>query len=190
MTSSQSAGPVLPVTRLLSDDDAPALAEVLRANRAFLAPWLPRRRDEWFTDAAQAAAVRTALQDHARGASVPLVVLDGDGRLVGTVTLQSVVRGFVQSCSVGYWLAEAAQGQGLATAAVREATQLAFDELRLHRVQAETLLANVRSQAVLDRLGFTRCREAPGFVKIAGRWQDCAFFQLLTPTPDLVQVPD
>jgi len=54
------------------------------------------------------------------------------------ITLQSIIRGFFQSCSVGYWIAEGAQGRGLATAALREATLVAFYELGLHRVQAET----------------------------------------------------
>lgn len=61
--------------------------------------------------------------------------------------------------------------------------------MRLHRVQAETLLANTRSQRVLQRVGFDRFGEAAAFVQIAGRWQDCAMYQLLTPTPELVEVP-
>ncbi|GAA0325518.1 GNAT family N-acetyltransferase [Kineococcus aurantiacus] len=40
-------------------------------------------------------------------------------------------------------------------------TQLAFKELALHRVQAETLVDNVRSQRVLKRVGFTRYGLAP-----------------------------
>lgn len=52
--------------------------------------------------------------------------------MVGTITLQSVIRGSVPSCSVGYRLDEGAQGRGLATAALREATHAVNHELRLH----------------------------------------------------------
>jgi ribosomal-protein-alanine N-acetyltransferase len=58
---------------------------------------------------------------------VPLVILDDDSRTVGTVALQSVIRGFLQSCSVGYWPAEDAQGRGLATAALADAVRFAFE---------------------------------------------------------------
>ena len=173
------------VTRLLVEDDAPVLAELLRENRAFLAPWQPRRPEHWFTDAGQLSVARRGLEDHAAGRSVPLVVLDG-GRVVGTMSLQSLIRGAFQSCSVGYWLAETAQGRGLATAALREAVALAFGELRLHRVQAETLLHNVPSQRVLERVGFVRYGVAPDYLQIDGRWQDNALYQLITPTPELV----
>jgi len=177
------------VTRPLAADDGPVLAALLRANRAYLSPWQPARGDDHFTDGAQQQAVEKALGDRERGASVPLVVVAGGAEPVGTVTLQSVIRGSFQSCSVGYWLAEHAQGGGLATAALREATQLAFHDLGLHRVQAETLVHNVRSQRVLDRVGFVPYGTAEAYLKIAGRWQDHVLYQLLTPRPDLVLSP-
>ena len=174
------------MTRLLSLDDASTLAELLRQNRSFLAPWQPLRDEHYFTDDGQREVVRTTLQQHASGSCLPLVIQDPRGTVVGTITLSSVIRGAFQSCSVGYGLAEDAQGQGLATAALREAVDVAFGELRLHRVQAETLRHNTRSQRVLERVGFLRYGEAPAYLKIAGEWQDNVLFQLLTPTPELV----
>lgn len=176
--------------RALTLDDAPVLARLLRENRAFLAPWQPARSDEHFTDRAQYRVVAEALEERESGASLPLVIVSECGGVVGTVTLQSVIRGAFQSCSVGYWLAESAQGRGLATAALREATQVAFHDLRLHRVQAETLRHNVRSQRVLERVGFTRYGTAEAYLKIAGSWQDNVLYQLLTPEPGLVTVPE
>jgi ribosomal-protein-alanine N-acetyltransferase len=163
---------------------------LLRENRAFLSPWQPRRSDFYFTDEAQQEFVDKAGQERDRGASLPLVIVDDEGRIAGTVTLQSIIRGAFQSCSVGYWLAEGALGRGLATAAVREATQVAFRDLRLHRVQAETLPHNVRSRRLLERLGFVQYGSAPAYLHIAGSWQHNLLYQLLTPTPDRVQVPD
>jgi ribosomal-protein-alanine N-acetyltransferase len=180
----------MPVTRLLDPGDAPVLADLMRSNRALLAPWQPRRGEHYFSDEGHREAVRSALEQHQTGGSVPLVILEERARVVGTITLQSIIRGFFQSCSVGYWLAGGAQGRGLATAALREATQIAFQELRLHRVQAETLPHNARSQRVLERVGFVTYGVAPAYLKIDGTWQDNVLYQLLTPTPDLVRVPD
>ncbi|WP_369826681.1 GNAT family N-acetyltransferase [Cryobacterium sp. Y11] len=58
-------------------------------------------------------------------------------------------------------------------------TALAFNELGLHRVLAETLILNVRSQRVLERVGCVRYGTAPEYLKIAGRWQDHLMYQLL-----------
>jgi [ribosomal protein S5]-alanine N-acetyltransferase len=176
----------MPATRPLLLDDASALADVLRANRDFLAPWQPNRSDQYFTRDGQHAVVERSLEQQAAGIAVPLVVLDQAGGVVGTVTLQSIIRGAFQSCSVGYWLAESAQGRGLATRAVREATDLAFGALGLHRVQAETLTHNLRSQRVLDRLGFVQYGRAEAYMHIAGEWRDHLLYQLLTPTPERV----
>jgi [ribosomal protein S5]-alanine N-acetyltransferase len=60
---------------------------------------------------------------------------------------------------------------------------------RLHRVQAETLPESKRSQQVLLRLGFVAYGTARDYLKIAGAWQDCTLYQLLTPDPALVNVP-
>jgi len=174
------------VTRLLTLDDAPVLTDLLRGNRAFLAPWQPLRPDGFYTVEGQQESVAQALLQHEAGSSLPLVIVDHRARAVGTITLQSIIRGAFQSCSVGYWLAEDAQGRGLATRALREAVHRAFHDLRLHRVQAETLVHNFPSQRVLDRVGFIRYGLAPSYLNIAGRWQDNLLYQLLTPAPELV----
>jgi [ribosomal protein S5]-alanine N-acetyltransferase len=57
--------------------------------------------------------------------------------------------------------------------------RVAFGELRLHRVQAETMLCNVRSQRVLKRNGFRRIGMAPAYLNIAGQWQDHILYQVI-----------
>jgi ribosomal-protein-alanine N-acetyltransferase len=168
-------------TRLVTTDDVPALAELLRVSRDFLAPWEPLRGDDYFTADGQLAVVSDALAQHERGSTLPHVILDGTGCVVGRITLNGIVRGPFQSCSVGYWVGVTATGRGLATAAVRDILAVAFDELGLHRVQAETLLHNVRSQAVLRRNGFRRIGMAPAYLNIAGRWQDHILYQITRP---------
>jgi ribosomal-protein-alanine N-acetyltransferase len=110
---------------------------------------------------------------------VPRVILDEAGQVAGRVNLNDIVRGAFQSASVGYWLSAAANGRGLATAAVRDMIRVAFGELGLHRVEAGTLLDNFRSQRVLERCGFARFGMAPSYLNIAGKWQDHALYQLL-----------
>jgi [ribosomal protein S5]-alanine N-acetyltransferase len=170
--------------RLISLADAPALAELVRANRGFLAPWEPLRGEAYFTEAGQRADIERALQLRNQGNALPCVILDESGGVVGRITLNGIVRGAFQSCSVGYWLSEAATGRGLATAALHEVMADAFGELGLHRIQAETLPHNLASQRVLERNGFVRIGMAPTYLKIAGRWQDFVLYQVINPGMD------
>ncbi|MGH3259125.1 MAG: GNAT family N-acetyltransferase [Streptosporangiaceae bacterium] len=123
--------------------------------------------------------MRSALQRYEQGITVPSVILDEEGRIAGRITLNDIVRGPFQSCHLGYWLSAAVNGRGLATAAVRDMIRVAFEEQGLHRIQAGTLLHNVRSQRVLERNGFVRFGVAPAYLNIAGQWQDHALYQLV-----------
>ncbi|MPZ95888.1 MAG: GNAT family N-acetyltransferase [Propionibacteriales bacterium] len=170
-------------TRLVSIDDVTILAGLLGINRAFLAPWEPVRDDDYFTVDGQRTVIRAALDEYERGACLPHVILDESGQVVGRITLNGIVRGPLQSCSVGFWLSEADNGRGLVSAALRDIMRVAFEDLGLHRIQAETLLHNVASQRVLERNGFVRFGLAPAYLNIAGQWQDHIMFQVLTTVP-------
>lgn len=168
-------------TRLLTPDDATELAKILTENRAFLAEWEPLRGDDYFTVEWQSALLEQALRDRADGASVPLAILDPDGRIAGRLNINNIVRGALQSASIGYWVSRSHNGRGLASGAVSEARGIAFEQLGLHRLQAETLIRNTGSQRVLDRNGFTPYGIAPKYLRIAGQWQDHILYQLLNP---------
>jgi ribosomal-protein-alanine N-acetyltransferase len=166
-------------SRLVTLQDVPVLAELHRVNREFLAPFEPARSDDYFTVAGQRAVIEGALARYEQGTVLPHVILDVDGQVAGRITLSEIVRGPVQSCSLGYWVGAAQNGRGLATAAVRDIIAAAFSELGLHRIQAGTLVHNIGSQRVLERNGFVRIGVAPSYLKIAGRWQDHVLFQLV-----------
>lgn len=166
-------------TRLVAVDDAPVIAALLVDNRDFLAPWEPVRSDEYFTVEGQRKIIEAGLERKAQGISLPHVILGEEGVVVGRITFNNIVRGPSQSCSVGYWLGEKANGRGLATAALSDMKRIAFTELGLHRLEAGTLTHNIRSQRVLERNGFERFGLAPRYLKIAGEWQDHILYQVL-----------
>jgi ribosomal-protein-alanine N-acetyltransferase len=168
------------MTRLIEVDDAQPLAELVQLNRDFLAPWEPIRPDDYFTVEGQRRVIEEVLWEYDRQVTLPHVILE-NGELVGRVTLSNIVRGAFQSCNLGYWVGSAHNGRGVGTSAVREMIRVAFVELGLHRIEAGTLLENIGSQRVLERNGFVRFGTAPGYLNIAGRWQDHAMYQLLNP---------
>jgi ribosomal-protein-alanine N-acetyltransferase len=170
--------------RLVTIDDVPELADLFRRNRDFLAPWEPDRATDFFSHEGQLAVVEDALERHEQGLTHPHVILDDSAHIVGRINLGNVALGPFQSCGVGYWVSEHANGRGYATAALNGIKQLAFVELGLHRIEAGTSAYNISSQRVLEKNGFARFGLAPAYLKIAGSWQDHALYQALNPQHD------
>jgi ribosomal-protein-alanine N-acetyltransferase len=56
--------------------------------------------------------------------------------------------------SIGYDLARAHWGRGIATEALRAMLRFGFEHMGLHRIEAETIADNVESVRLLRRLGF------------------------------------
>jgi ribosomal-protein-alanine N-acetyltransferase len=167
-------------TRLVSIDDVPELTALAIANREFLAPWSPSAPQRAFSQAGQAELVDDALVGHGLGRSLPHVIVEGD-RIIGRITLNSIIRGAFQSASIGYWVAQADCGRGVATAAVEALVRIGFDDLGLHRIQGETLVHNAASRRVLERTGFVEYGFAPTYLRIDGRWQDHVLYQRINP---------
>lgn len=168
--------------RPLSLADVPALTRVLQGTRQALAGSGPLRPDEHFTVAGQEAAVAAALAAREAGQGHPMLVVGrGTGEILGSLNFNSIIRGAFQSASLGYWVAEHAQGQGVATWAVSEARRVGFGELDLHRLQGETLVQNLASRRVLTKNGFVLYGLAPDYLRIAGRWQEHALYQVIRP---------
>jgi ribosomal-protein-alanine N-acetyltransferase len=165
-------------TRLVTVADAAEIAGLLRDNREFLAPFEPPRAESYYTEEGQRQSIQDLVRAAEAGTSLPHVIVE-DGRIVGRITLNTIVRGPFLSASVGYLVAQAHNGRGVGSAALARMIRLAFDELGLHRLDAATLLDNAASQRVLLRNGFQRYGQAPRYLKIAGDWRDHVLFQLL-----------
>ncbi|KIP52585.1 GNAT family N-acetyltransferase [Leucobacter komagatae] len=164
--------------RPLSVADAGALADAYVRNRTHLAQWEPIRPEAYYGEAWQAAdlARRTAEADSGLGVSLGL--FDGD-TIIGRFNVAGVSRGPFQSAGLGYWVDHEHAGRGLASEAVQAIVGSARAELRLHRLEASTLLHNAGSQRVLEKAGFERIGMAPKYLRIAGEWQDHALFQVI-----------
>jgi ribosomal-protein-alanine N-acetyltransferase len=161
--------------RPLEADDAPALAAAYIRNREHLAPYDPVRDESFYTDEGMARVVEAQLRAIGLG-QVDAWTLWHDGQVVGRVNINNIVRGVLQSANVGYWVDHEHTGRGLATAAVEHAVERAR-QLRLHRLEAGTLVDNEASQRVLLRCGFEPFGLAPKYLFIAGRWQDHRLYQ-------------
>jgi RimJ/RimL family protein N-acetyltransferase len=99
--------------------------------------------------------VRFAAEAFASGSGLPLLVRDGDGRVLASCGLVDV--GWMDAvCEVGYWVAPGARGRGIATAATAALCAWVFDATPLRRIELQAATINAPSLAVARTLGFTR----------------------------------
>lgn len=101
--------------------------------------------------------------------------------IIGNASLTNIRRGPLQSADLGYGLDHHAEGQGLMTEALRALCDYAFNVMGLHRLQANHLPENLRSAAVLKRLGFQVEGYARELLLIDGQWRDHVLNALIAP---------
>ena len=137
--------------------DADELYLAVAASLAHLAPWM-----EWaahgYSDLDAREHIARAERDWVDGVAHHYAIRLPDGALAGSCSLMG--RGAADGPEIGYWLHPDHTGCGYATAAaaalVAEAFRTGADRVRI--VHAE---ANLRSEAVPRRLGFTRLPRRP-----------------------------
>jgi RimJ/RimL family protein N-acetyltransferase len=81
--------------------------------------------------------------------------------------------------AVGYWLAPAARGRGVATHATRLMAGWAFARLRTMRLELTCAPENIASAAVAARCGFTREGVLRSHLPFQGGRRDSVMFSLL-----------
>ena len=163
---------------------ANAVADYLRRNRAHFAAWDPPNSPQVDGAAFQRSAQADAARAFAEGRAYRywLSPHDDPRRVIGSVHFSNVARGALHGAALGYGLDIEAVGAGLMTEALTEAIATVFSpRINLHRIQASWLPHNLRSGAVLQRLGFHDEGLARDYLFIDGRWRDHRIFALLNP---------
>jgi len=110
-----------------------------------------------------------------------LVVGKSTDSLVGVVNVSEIVRGPFQSAYLGYYAFTPYDGQGYMQEAHKKVVVHAFGTLKLHRLEANIQPGNLRSIALVKRLGFSLEGYSPRYLKVCGRWRDHERWALLAP---------
>ncbi|MBA3549297.1 MAG: GNAT family N-acetyltransferase [Nannocystis sp.] len=105
------------------------------------------------------------------------IVHRSSGALIGDCGLKT--RDDPRLGELGYTLARGHQGQGLATEALRAVLELAFRRLAMHRLSASVDVDNLRSLALLERLGWRREAHHRRSVWFKGAWCDDVIYAQL-----------
>jgi ribosomal-protein-alanine N-acetyltransferase len=155
--------------------DAELLARLYAAEREFLAPFDPPRTEAFFTVENQRADLEALVRERSEDRLYRFLI-EADGAPAGTVSVSRVTRGPFQNAGLGYWVAQALNGRGVATAAVASIVEWGFGDAKFHRLEAATLVDNVGSQTVLRRNGFAEIGMSPRYLFIDGAWRDHLLF--------------
>lgn len=171
------------ILRLATLGDAPEIARYYRDNRLHLEPWLMRQSAETLTADYWRWRIEKNQEAFQREESVSLFLFlrERPERVIGNLNVFQIVRGAAHYATIGYSLAEEAQGQGCMTEALSAAIRYAFEQRNLHRLMANYIPHNQRSAALLKRLGFIVEGYARDYLYIDGRWQDHILTSLTNP---------
>lgn len=155
----------------------PSLAEALCAyyirNREFLRPFEPAREETFFTPEHQRSILETEVEARRNGTACRFYIrLVNRPEIIGTIGLNNIIRGAFQSCHLGYKLDEAHRGQGIMPMAVNLVVNYAFQELNLHRIEANVMPRNLPSLRVLEKCGFENEGLSRFYLNINGLWED------------------
>jgi ribosomal-protein-alanine N-acetyltransferase len=153
------------IIRRLTAADREEFVTLVASSAEFLHPWvyLPHNFDKF-----------DAYLRRFDGASAEclLVCARDTGNIVGTVTISDIIRGPYQRATVGYNAFIASARRGYISEGIGLVFEFAFEELGLHRLEADIQPANVPSLKLAEKVGFHQEGYSPGFICINGVWKD------------------
>jgi len=132
----------------------------------------------WMTTCLDDAAFAVWFDGVTVNGDVALVAWEA-GAAVGVIRFSQIFLGNFRSAYLAYYGMAGMVGRGLMTDAMREAVRIGFEEIGLHRVEANVQPENVRSIALLRRLRFRKEGYSPRYLRIGGEWRDHERWALL-----------
>jgi [ribosomal protein S5]-alanine N-acetyltransferase len=156
--------------RALSANDREAFILAAKASADLHRPWA--------RPPTTASAFDTYLARTVHGTASCLAILTDEGELAGVYNLSEIVRGSFQNAYLGYYAFVPHAGTGVMRAAMSSVFVHAFDELGLHRLQANVQPDNERSRRLLVATGWREEGFAERYLQIDGTWRDHVMYAI------------
>lgn len=143
-------------------------AEYYQKNREFLKAFEPARSEDFFSPAYQREILRKEIQEFEEKTGFHFYIMEAgpDQGLIGKISLTNVVWGAFCSAFLGYKLDADHTGRGYMSMAVEMLVRYAFEELKLHRIEANVMPRNAASLRVLEKM------ISKYYLRINGIWED------------------
>ena len=145
-----------------------------KRNRAFLETFEPVRSEEFFTLEYQQTVLKKEMADYEAKTAFRfyIIPMEQPSKIIGVIGLNNVVWGAFCSAFLGYKLDKDYVGNGYMSMAVKMLTKYAFEELGLHRIEANVMPKNKASLRVLEKNQFINEGISKYYLNINGVWED------------------
>ncbi|OFI04969.1 putative ribosomal N-acetyltransferase YdaF [Clostridium acetireducens DSM 10703] len=140
-------------------------------NKEHLKYFEPSRDEDFYTLESQKKNLIESYKQFLNGVSVNFGIYK-DKKFIGKVQLSNIVMGSFKNAFIGYSIDKFEQGKGYMKEAVKLVLNYAFNEIGLHRIEASTLVDNIKSQKVLLGCGFKKIGLNKRYLFINGKWRD------------------
>jgi RimJ/RimL family protein N-acetyltransferase len=150
--------------RELSLEDANEFIAAMRDSRFFHSPWVkaPYTQEEFNT------YYQRSQQDNQRS----LLICNHAGTIVGVFNISEIVRGFFQNAYLGFYAVANYAGHGYMSSGLKLVLQTVFEEMKLHRLEANIQPDNTSSIHLVRNNGFRKEGYSPRYLNINGVWRD------------------
>lgn len=162
--------------KLLEKGNASEMYKLVDGSRVSLREWLP-----WVDSMTSAEEYVPIFQDWRKqfaennGFQVGIIY---KGNLAGVIGFHGIDWNN-RKTTIGYWLGDSYQGNGIMTRACQALVDLAFHHYGLNRVEIQCGIKNEKSRAIPERLGF----EEEGVIRDAeflyDHFHDCVVYGML-----------
>lgn len=166
--------------KVLTPENSEEVLNYYIRNKEHLKNFEPSREESFYSLEVQRNILMENYKQFLNGTSLNLGIYK-ENAFIGKVQLSNIVYGVFRSAFVGYSIDESYQGKGYMKEGLKLLLDYAFEEMELHRIEASTLVDNMKSQEVLKACGFKELGVNKEYLFINGAWRDhITFYRIHT----------
>lgn len=153
---------------------AEQITDYYRRNRKFLEAYEPKWEEPFFSVEYQREMLKNDMEAFRQKNAFRFYIrpTDQPHKIIGSIGLSNVVWRAFRSAFLGYKLDEDYINKGYMSMAVDMVVRYAFDELHLHRIEANVMPRNTASLRVLEKNSFEKEGISKYYLNINGVWED------------------
>jgi ribosomal-protein-alanine N-acetyltransferase len=171
------------ILKVLKPDAAEQVLNFYFADRELFEQFEPDRLPNFYTRQFQKQILSYEFNMAVKGDMLRYYIYEKENpnRIIGTVSIQHIMRGYFASCEIGYKFSAAVHRRGYATETLKLIIEKIFSDMKLHRIVARALPDNEASIRLLEKIGFEYEGVTRGYLYMHGKWADHAQYSLLSP---------
>lgn len=158
---------------ILHPDEADYIFQYYKENQNHLQSWEPERDDNFYLLEEWKNRIERTYTEFLEKKSAHFVALNPEKtKMIAGCNFSNIVYGVFQACYLGCSISKKYEGQGIMYEVASECIAYMFQNMKLHRIMANYMPCNKRSEKLLEKLGFEKEGYAKKYLKIAGKWED------------------